>query len=128
MPKLGPTREEIAGLRARAPDGPIAVINLLKFQPGTDGLAAYARYMAGARAAAHPDCRILHAGPAFHDFGSGEDWDYVIVAGYPRFADFADTVAHEAWQVDGAQHRPAALQRTLMIVSPASDLAKDFAA
>lgn len=127
MTKLGPTREEIEASRAAAPDGPVAIVNLLRFKPGV-GRAGYARYLAGAAGAAHPDCTVLHAGPAFHDCGTGEDWDYVILARYPRFADFADTVAHEAWQVDGARHRPDALERTLMIVSPAGDLRADFGA
>ena len=129
MPKLGPTPDEIEALRAAAPAGPIAVINLLKLKPGPEGKAAYRRYMEGAGGGArHPDCEIVHAGPAFHDFGTGEDWDYIIIARYPRFEDFAWTVTQDAWQIDGARHRPAALERTLMIVSPSSDLMADFAA
>lgn len=126
MSKLGPTREEIEALRASAPEGPIAVINLLKLRPGAEGKAAYRRYLEGAQAAAHPDCRLLHAGPAFHDFGAGEAWDYVIIAYYPRFEDFAWTVTQGAWQHDGARHRPDALEKTLMIVSPAGDIRADF--
>ena len=125
--KLGPTRKEIEALRHKAPAGPIVVINLLKLKAGSAGRAAYRRYLEGARAAAHPDCQVLHAGPAFHDFGTGEDWDYTIIARYPRFEDFAWTVTQDAWQIDGARHRPEALERTLMVVSPAGDLQKDFA-
>jgi len=126
MSKLGPTRDEIEALRASAPEGPIAVINLLKFKPGPEGKAAYRRYLEGARGATHPDVKVVHAGPAFHDFGAGEDWDYVIIAHYPRFEDFAWAVTQDAWQEDGARHRPDALEKTLMIVSPVGDLATDF--
>ncbi|MBG6120097.1 MULTISPECIES: hypothetical protein [unclassified Sphingobium] len=128
MPKLGPDLPEIAAMRERAPAGRIAVVNLLKFKPGAEARQAYARYMRHAHPAAHPDCTILHAGPAFHEFGTGEEWDYIIIAGYPCFEDFAATVSHDAWQTDGARHRPDALERTLMIVSPASDLSRDFPA
>ena len=126
MSKLGPEREEIERLRPDAPPGPIMVVNLLKFRPGAEAPQAYARYLKGAAAATHPDCRLLHAGPAFHDFGAGEDWDYVIIAHYPNFEAFAWTVSQDAWQVDGAQHRPDALERTLMIVTPESDMRRDF--
>lgn len=128
MTKLGPTREEIERLRATAPHGPVTVINLLKFRSDPDGRAAYARYLAGAAEATHPDCVLVHAGPAFHDFGAGEAWDYVIIARYPRFDDFAWTVTQDAWQVDGARHRPDALEKTLMIVSSAGDIRRDFPA
>jgi hypothetical protein len=126
MTKLGPSKEEIERLRPSAPDGPIMVVNLLKFRPGEEGRQAYARYLAGAAGATHPDCRLVHAGPAFHDFGAGESWDYVIIAHYPRFDDFAWSVSQDAWQVDGARHRPDALEKTLMIVTPAGDLRRDF--
>lgn len=126
--KLGPTHDEIDRLRATAPDGPIAVINLLKFMPGPGGKAAYLRYAQAAGGARHPDCEVIHTGPAFHDFGTGEDWDYIIIARYPRFEDFAWSVTQDAWQEDGARHRPEALERTLMIVSPSGDLFADLSA
>lgn len=126
MAKLGPTLEEIEALRAKAPSGPICVVNLLKLKPAPGGRAAYLRYLQGSRAAAHPDCQVVHAGPVFHDFGTGEEWDYVIIARYPRFEDFAYSVTHEAWQRQAADSRPDALERTVMIVTPASDLLADF--
>lgn len=128
MTKLGPTLEEIERLREQAPDGPIMVVNLLKFRVGAEGRRAYARYLDGAADATHPDCALIHAGPAFHDFGAGEGWDYVIIARYPCFEDFAWTVTQDSWQVDGARHRPDALEKTLMIVTPSGDLRRDFAA
>lgn len=125
MSKLGPTPEEIEAMRSRAPDGPVTIVNLLRMQPGDDGRAAYGRYLRDARSSAHPDVEVLHAGPVFHDFGAGDDWDYVIIARYQRFDDFAATVGSDAWQ-HAARHRTAALQATLMIVSPVGDLPTDF--
>jgi len=126
MDKLSPTRQEIEALRARAPEGPVLVINLLKFKPGPDALAAYRRYLDLSASARHPDCTVIHIGPAFHDFGSGQDWDYVIIASYPRFADFAWTVTHAAWE-RAARERPAALERTVMLVTSAGNPEVDFA-
>jgi hypothetical protein len=123
--KLSPGLEEIEVLRKSAPAGPILVINLLRFRPGDEAKAAYGRYLAKARPAGHPDCEVIHSGPAFHDFGAGEAWDYVIIARYPRFDDFASTVTNAAW-IDAARERPDALDRTLMIVTSAGDPASAF--
>jgi len=126
MVKLGPTLEEIAEWSRKSPEGPVTIINLLKLKPEPGGRAAYLRYLEGAHAASHPDIQLLHCGPAFHDFGSGEDWDYVIIARYPKFADFAWAVSHDDWQASAAANRGDALEKTLMIVSPAGDLRTDF--
>lgn len=126
--KLGPTPAEIEKLRPNAPEGPVMIVNLLKFRPGEEGRRAYGRYLAGAAGATHPDCELVHADPAFHDFGAGETWDYVIIARYPRFDDFAWSVTQDAWQLDGARHRPDALEKTLMLVTSVGDLRGDFLA
>lgn len=118
--KLSPTDEELAALAARIPEGPIVIINLLKFQPD-GGREAYARYMESARGASHPEIEILHAGSVSADVGGGEDWDYSIIARYPRFADFMSVVTSEAWRAADV-HRHKALERTVMIVSPVESL------
>lgn len=126
MIKLGPTREEIDEWSRTAPEGPVTIINLLKLKPAPGGPAAYLRYLQGAHGSTHPDVEVLHAGPAFHDFGTGEDWDYVIIARYPRFEDFAWAVSSDGWQASAAANRGDALEKTVMIVSPAGDLLADF--
>ena len=115
--KLTPTPEEIESLSQRIGSGPVTIVNLLKFRDGEAGRAAYRRYMTASRPASSPRVEILYAGRAIADVGGGEDWDYIIIARYPDFADFAGTVTHPAYQVDAAAHRPEALEKTVMIVS-----------
>jgi len=125
--KLSPTPEEIEAMRKQAPHGPITVVNLLKMRDGADAPIAYRRYLADTAHAHAPNCEVIHARPAFHDFGAGEAWDYVIIARYDRFEDFAVTVASGAWQ-HSARHRPEALETTITPVTSAGDLASDFGA
>lgn len=120
--KLTPTPAEIDALRNTVPPGPVTIVNLLKFKPGSAARAAYRRYMEGARPASNPDMDIVFAGPAMADVGGGEDWDYVIISRYRQFDDFARTVTHPAYQTDAAAHRPDALEKTVMIVSREGDL------
>lgn len=120
MIKLTPTVEEIDALRKTMPPGPVVIVNLLKFKP-EGGREAYVRYMKAASKASYPGVEILYTGVARKDVGGGEDWDYVILARYPNFEEFAKAVTHPAYQIDADSHRPAALEKTIMMVTqPAS--------
>jgi len=119
--RISPDLAEIEQLRRQAPEGPVVIINLMKFKPGAEGMAAYQRYLDSARDPGLP-VEVIHAGPAFADVcDTGEQWDYAIVARWPSFAAFADGISSPRWQA-AAAHRPAALERTLMVVSPAGPL------
>jgi hypothetical protein len=122
MIKLTPTIEEIEALRTHVPPGPVVIVNLLKFRPD-GGREAYARYLRAAQAASFPGVEILHAGAALRDVAAGEPWDYVIIARYPDFAAFAGVVTHPAYQLDADAHRPAALEKTIMLVTQPGSLA-----
>ncbi|MGE0385382.1 MAG: hypothetical protein AB7Q97_11670 [Gammaproteobacteria bacterium] len=126
MIKLTPTREEIDALRARLAPGPVVIVNLLKFKPG-DGRAAYLRYMHEASRCAYAGTEILYAGAAAGDVGGGEDWDFVIIARYPHYDAFAAVVTDTIYQVDAHAHRPAALEKTIMLVTQPADMARYFA-
>lgn len=121
MNRVSPELAEIARLRSQAPEGPVVIVNMLRFKPGADGPAAYQRYLEAARDPGLP-VEVIHAGPALADLcGAGDRWDYVIVARWPSFAAFADGVSGPGWQA-AAEHRPAALEQTLMVVSGAGPL------
>ena len=117
MIKLTPTVEEIDALRATAPEGPVIIVNLLKLKPGADAKAAYMAYSQATAPARDPNMEIVYAGAALKDVGGGEDWDYVIMARYLAFEDFARVVTHPAYQGEAASHRPAALERTIMLIT-----------
>lgn len=125
MPKLTPTVEEIEALRHTIAPGPVVIVNLLKFKP-EGGRAAYARYMQEASRCAYPGVEIIHAGAAARDMGGGEDWDYVIIARYPDYHSFAAAVSDPIYQTDADAHRPAALEKTVMLVTQPTALREYF--
>ena len=125
MTKLTPTLEELAALRKTIAPGPVVIVNLLKFKPD-GGRAAYARYMAEASRSAYPGIEILYTGTAAKDVGGGEDWDYVIIARYPDYESFAAAVSDPSYQIDADAHRPAALEKTIMLVTQPASLQDYF--
>lgn len=92
---VNPSQESIAALRARQDDGPIVMVNLLKYaEPG--GREHYARYgaVAGPEIAARGG-RALYTGSSV----AGSDWDGVALVYYPRRAawlDMQDSPAYRA--------------------------------
>ena len=92
---VNPSDESIAALRARPDDGPIVMVNLLRYaEPG--GRARYARYgaVAGREIAARGG-RVLYSGASL----AGHGWDSVALAYYPRRAawlDMQDSPAYRA--------------------------------
>ena len=92
---VNPSDESIAALRARPDDGPIVMVNLLRYaEPG--GRERYARYgaVAGSEIARRGG-RVLYSGTSL----AGHGWDSVALAYYPRRAawlDMQDSPAYRA--------------------------------
>ncbi|MEM0986383.1 MAG: DUF1330 domain-containing protein [Pseudomonadota bacterium] len=102
MPATQPTPDQLQRFAREEYDGPIVMVNLLKFRDraeyassdpeygdGASGRDAYARYAAGVmELSADPNIGIqpIYTAPA-HDFLIGEgDWDMVALARYPSRA------------------------------------------
>lgn len=87
---LHPSAEQIRALRERDLDGPLVMINLLKFNPD-GGAQTYARY--GAEAApflAEAGARVRYLGHVAATVIGGEEWDEVILVEYPSKAAFLE--------------------------------------
>jgi hypothetical protein len=121
MTKLTPTLEELHALRKTMPPGPVVMVNLLKFKPD-GGREAYAKYARAAAGAAPEGMRIVYAGTAGPDIAGGESWDFVILAEFPSFDVFAEFIGGQKYQEQALPHRPAALERTLWMVSQPAEL------
>ena len=113
------------------PDGPIVMVNLLKFREkaaykdGSDaelsGREAYARYGAGvAPLIEKHGGRLIFAGPVtFLTLGLVEDlWDQVALVEYPSRKSLFDMSASEAYQ-QISHHRDAGLEGQLNIETTA---------
>lgn len=106
---LLPTPEQDKAFAALPDDGPIVMVNLLKFKPG-GGAAEYMKYAKGIEPILKKiGARLLFAGRAeFCWIGSG-DWDHVALVEYPRkkvLLDMTRMPEYEAIHV----HREAGLE------------------
>ena len=125
MKKLSPTVEEIEALRKTMPPGPVVMVNLLKFKPD-GGREAYFKYIQAATPAATEGMRVVYSGKAGVDIADGEDWDFVILVEYPSFDAFADMATGPIYQNQAIPFRPAALKKTLFMVSQSADVSELF--
>jgi uncharacterized protein (DUF1330 family) len=119
---ITPNREQFAALMTAPDDGPVVMLNLLKFKPRatnaeSTGGEEYRRY--GDAAVEMIEARggkVLWTGRADQVLiGDPEqDWDAVLLVQYPSRAAFVDMVTTPEY--DKAHgHREAGLERTIVI-------------
>lgn len=124
---IEPTQEQLEALAARAGDeGPVFMLNLLRFKEHADGVdagegisgqEAYARYAAAA--AEHVErvgAEVVWAGacgPALIG-PSAEAWDVAAVVRYPSRAAFLEMVGNPEY-LEIAEHRSAGLADSRLV-------------
>jgi uncharacterized protein (DUF1330 family) len=131
MPALQPTTDQMRSFAKDIHDGPIVMVNLLKFHEraqykaddperhdGISGEAAYDRYCAGLETlSSDPDIglKILYTGNV-HSFliGGDEDWDRVLVVRYPSRQHMLRMMRDERYR-DYHRHREAGLKHQDLI-------------
>lgn len=129
---IDPTAEQVRHLRDQGPDGPVVMLNLLKFRDFADygpdntaapisGAHAYARYQKAffQTVGEVSKAEVLYDGPVNQVFigvaGSPEtDWDKALLVRYPSRQHFLAMMATPAYR-DALQHRYAGLARTILL-------------
>jgi len=128
-----PTSEQFQVLSQADWDGPLSMLNLLKFrnqaeyaegehEPST-GIEAYRRYgaVAGPFVAAVGGKPLFIGDAKFVIIGDeAEDWDEVLIVQYPTKQAFFDMINNAAYQATTV-HRSAALERSALIAMKAAD-------
>ena len=113
---------EFAKFAAQSDEGPVVMINLLKFRDrslngDTTGAQSYARYgeLAAPFVAAHGG-KLIWAGQAReHLVGdTNYDWDSVLLVSWPQRQNLIDLGNDEGYQAI-AHHRTDGLERTMLI-------------
>ena len=91
------------------PDGPVLMVNLLKFKPG-GGAEEYAKYIAGVRPVLQEfGATIVISGEAATCLIGNGDWDMIALVEYPSPSAFFEMVNSDEYQaVHG--HREAGLE------------------
>lgn len=124
-----PTEQQLADLIASKDEGPVVMLNLLRFKERADGIdegvtgaEAYARYSAatepflravGGRLRVALRAKEAVIGP------EGREWDLVLLVEYPSRAKFMEMAANPEYLKVHA-HREAAVADSRLI--PCSDL------
>jgi hypothetical protein len=129
---IDPSREQVRNLRDHGRDGPVVMMNLLKFRevaeyPAEMGIAqcsgesAYARYQHAFTVAvgAVSQAEVLYDGPCEQVFigQAGTDaanWDKMLLVRYPTRQHFLAMMADDSYR-DALVHRYAGLERTVLI-------------
>ncbi len=129
---IDPSADQVRTLRDTGREGPIVMLNLLKFkavatypaaagEPPCSGAQAYARYQHGftVTVGATSQAEILYEGPVEQIFigmaGTAEtDWDQALIVRYPTRQHFLAMMADAAYK-KLLVHRYAGLRRTILL-------------
>lgn len=129
---IDPSRDQVRALRDHGRDGPVVMLNLLKFrdvarypagspEPAMTGAEAYARYEHAftVTIGAVSQAEVLYRGPCEQVFigiaGTPEsDWDAVLLVRYPHRRNFLAMMADPTYRA-ALVHRYAGLARTVLI-------------
>jgi len=134
---ITPNADQFRELAAASDEGPVVMLNLLKFKPRADtddaktGEQAYRAY--GDTAVAMIEERggqVIWAGRADQILigDPSEDWDQVLLVQYPSRAAFLDMVSQPGY-LEAHEHRESGLERTIVVAcSPRLDRIADLGA
>jgi hypothetical protein len=126
---IDPTADQVRALRDHGREGPVVMLNLLKFREIADyedgeqisGAAAYARYQHAftVTVGAISHAEVLYEGPVEQVFigmaGTPEtDWDMALIVRYPARSDFLAMMAAPGYRA-ALHHRYAGLERTILL-------------
>jgi uncharacterized protein (DUF1330 family) len=129
---IDPTADQVRALRDQGPEGPIVMVNLLKFrasahydaphgEPARTGEEAYALYKHAFSIAVKEtsEAEIVFYGAVNQVFigqvgGKDTDWDKVLIVRYPSRQHFLAMMRDDRYR-DALRHRYAGLERTVLL-------------
>lgn len=118
MNGINPDPDEVREFAKTAPDGPVAMLNLMRLKPGIE-LEPFLQGLAIKNA---PFVELVkgetvYAAHGSHDFLSGDDWDLVVLFRYTAFSDFVAIVCNEEWRESVGKYREEKLQEAKLILT-----------
>lgn len=112
-----PTHEQLQGFLDLPDDGPVVMLNLLKFKGG-GGSTEYGRYGDSAvKMVEERGGKVIWMGRAEHLLIGSDvegDWDAVALVQYPSKKDFIEMTSSKSYQ-EAHTHREAGLERTVLL-------------
>jgi uncharacterized protein (DUF1330 family) len=129
-PSVNPTPAQIQAMMEKGPDGPIVMVNLLKYRAratyepdraeaseNLSGREAYRRYgMTALRCVGEAGGGVVWMGPQALVFigGAEQEWDDVVCVRYPSRQAFLQMVSRPDY-LAATPHRDAGLERTALL-------------
>ena len=128
-PTIDPTAAQVRALRDAGPDGPVVMLNLLKFRAQANypagsphapcsGADAYRRYQTAFVETVGEASRaeVVWEGPVDRTFigDAAQDWDKCLLVRYPSRQHFLAMMADPTYR-EALVHRYAGLERTLLL-------------
>jgi uncharacterized protein (DUF1330 family) len=115
---ITPNPEQFRELAASPDEGPVVMLNLLKFKAG-DGEREYGTYGdAAAKMVGESGGRILYMGRCDQTLigDASEPWDAIALVEYPSRKAFIEMVGRKDYQQAHA-HREVGLERTIVLAT-----------
>jgi uncharacterized protein (DUF1330 family) len=135
---VNPTSDQLRAMQNEGPDGPIVMVNLLKYREkaayaadraeakeNMSGREAYRRYgMTALQCVSALGGGLVWSGPQALVFigGSEQDWDEVVCVRYPSRQAFLKMISNPDY-LAATYHREAGLARTALICCKAGTAA-----
>ena len=128
-PSIDPTADQVRALRDSGPDGPVVMLNLLKFRehanypagsphPPCSGAEAYRRYQTAFVETVGDVSRaeVVWEGKIDRTFigDASQDWDKCLLVRYPSRQHFLAMMADATYR-EALIHRYAGLERTILL-------------
>jgi len=105
--------EELERFAARAGEGPIVMLNMLKFVPD-GGIESYMKYGESVAPLLEKiDAEVVYTGAADEMLIGDEDWDAIAIVRYPTRGAFLDMIQSPEYQAI-VHYRTDALERSVL--------------
>jgi uncharacterized protein (DUF1330 family) len=115
---ITPNAEQFRELATSADEGPVVMLNLLKFKPG-EGAREYDAYgNAATRMVGEGGGRVLYVGRCDQVLigDTAEAWDAIALVEYPSRKAFIEMVSRKDYK-QAHEHRESGLERTIVLAT-----------
>jgi uncharacterized protein (DUF1330 family) len=118
MPFIEPTREQFQQLMALDQEGPIVMVNLLRFKPD-GGRATYTKYLdLSSKCAKNVGANLVYYGECLMPVIGDEEWDAVLLAEYPSIDAFIEMQRDRDYQATVVHRTEALVDSRLHVTRP----------
>ena len=119
---IEPDKEHLEAVRAHGYEGPVVMLNLLRFDTHNDDESRFNTYAEEVMPLlAERGAEIVYAGTAAGTVIGGETWDRVILVRYPTKIAFLEMIESDAYRAVTHHRTQALLNYRLYMTIPADD-------